>query len=288
MLSSSRKLAVRRVTRRQPDPALAVYTNTAAKPRSPSTWSAIGRRAASDPKLPVATDRNQPSEAGVGFLFSLDRICLQSIYQTRGDSMARVLLDGLRLVDPAVQDLGTPGMTPVLAIERALEVLLRQCFMETFSDILIKPPSVKIHSLYFKQRFASLPALLGTNYETWYPEITVATRPADNFDDVDLASSSMDLVPIIYGGGISRIFQLKKKQLKRQMNHVLRINHIKLGKEVIQAILDRLSLDTPPQPLIANFDQVTGSRGHRLRRYWEAPKWPDAQALRRIGLAHER
>lgn len=177
--------------------------------------------------------------------------------------MARVLLDGLRLVDPAVQDLGTPGMTPVLAIERALEVLLRQCFMETFSDILIKPSSVKIHSMYFKQRFASLPALLGTNHETWYPEITVATRPEDSFDDVDLASSSMDLVPIIYGGGISRIFLLKKKQLKRQMNHVLRINHIKLGKEVTQAILDRLSLDTPPQPLIANFDQVTGSRGHR-------------------------
>ncbi|WP_419341112.1 hypothetical protein ACM1PE_23335 [Achromobacter sp. PD1] len=125
--------------------------------------------------------------------------------------MARVLLDGLRLVDPAVQDLGTPGMTPVLAIERALEVLLRQCFMETFSDILIKPPSVKIHSMYFKQRFASLPALLGTNHETWYPEITVATRPEDSFDDVDLASSSMDLVPIIYGGGISRIFLLKKK-----------------------------------------------------------------------------
>lgn len=177
--------------------------------------------------------------------------------------MARVLLDGMRLVDPVVQDLGTPGMTPVLAIERAFEALLRQCFIESFSDVLIKPPSVKFHSMYFKQRFASLPALLGTSYVTWYPEITIATKPQDSFDNVDLASSSMDLLPIIYGGGISRISQLKKKQLKRQVNHVLRINHIKLGKEVIQAILDRLSQDTPPQPLIANFDPEAGSWWHR-------------------------
>ncbi|WP_236168930.1 hypothetical protein [Pseudomonas atacamensis] len=154
-------------------------------------------------------------------------------------------------------------MTPVLAIERALEVLLRQCFIETFSNILIKPPSVKFHSMYFKQRFASLPALLGKGYVTWYPEITVATKPEDSFDDVDLASSSMDLLPIIYGGGISRIFQLKKKQMKRQTNHLLRINHIKLGTDVIQAILDRLYQDIPPQPLIANFDPEAALWCHR-------------------------
>lgn len=42
--------------------------------------------------------------------------------------MARVLLGGVKLIGPVVQDLATPGMTPVLALERALEDLLHQAF----------------------------------------------------------------------------------------------------------------------------------------------------------------
>lgn len=164
---------------------------------------------------------------------------------------------------PVIQDLETPGMTPVLAIERALETHLRQCFMESFAKILIKPPSVKFHSTYFKQRFASLPAMLNTGYETWYTEITIATKPEDSFDEVDLASSNMELLPIMYGGGVSRVFQLKTKKLKRQTNHTIKINHIRLGKEVIQAILTRLSQNTLTQPLIANFDPEAASWWHR-------------------------
>lgn len=64
--------------------------------------------------------------------------------------MTKVLFDGMRLIMPVIQDLETPGMTPVLAIERALESHLRQCFMESFSKTLIKPPAVKFHSMYFK------------------------------------------------------------------------------------------------------------------------------------------
>lgn len=180
-----------------------------------------------------------------------------------GIKVTRVLFDGMRLTMPVIQDLETPGMTPVHAIESALETHLRQCFIESFADILIKPPSVKFLSMYFKQRFASLPTMLSTGYETWYPVITIATKPEDSFEEVNLASSSMELLPIMYGGGVSRIFQLKKKKLKRQTNHMITINHIRLGTEVIQAILNGLSRNTLHQPLIANFDPEAASWWHR-------------------------
>lgn len=175
-----------------------------------------------------------------------------------------VALNGMDLVDPVVQDLATPGMTPVLAIERVLDAHLHQRFAESFSSVLIKPPSVKFHSMYFQQRYASLPVLVKTGYETWYPEITLVTKPHDSFDEVNLTSRCLDLLPIHYGGGVSRVHQLKKKELKRQTNHVLRINHIKLGTEVIQAVLDRLLQAAPSQPLIANFDPEAGAYGHRV------------------------
>lgn len=177
--------------------------------------------------------------------------------------MNNVLLDGMKLIPLIVQDLETPGIAPVVAIERALETHLRQCFMESFAKILIKPPAVKFHSMYFKHRFASLPTLLSTGYETWYPEITIATKPEDCFDEVNLASSSMDLLPIMYGGSVARVFQLKTKKLKRQTNHVIRINHLRLGTEVIQAIFHALSQNTLLQPLIANFDPEAASWWHR-------------------------
>lgn len=177
--------------------------------------------------------------------------------------MKKVLVDGTTLIKPIVQDLESPGMTPVLAIERALEAHLRQCFMESFSDILIKPPAVRFHSSYFKQRFASLPTLLSVGYDTWYPEITIATKPEDSFEDVSFASSGIELLPIMYGGGVSRVFRLKVKKLKRQINHTITINHIRLGTDFIQAIQNALSHATLLQPLIANFGPEVVSWWHR-------------------------
>lgn len=175
-----------------------------------------------------------------------------------------VSLNGMSLVDSIVQDLAAPGMTPVLAIERALEVHLHERFVAAFSNALVKPPKVKFHSMYFKQRYASLPALLGSGYETWYPEITLATVPAHAFDQIELISESLDLLPIVYGGGVSRAHQLKRKDLKRQTNHTVRINHIKLGSNVIQAVLSRLEQSPPAQPLISNLDPLSSSWGLRI------------------------
>ena len=176
--------------------------------------------------------------------------------------MAR--LDGAKLVDQVVSDLAVPGMTPVLAIERALETHLYQVFSYALSSILIKPPKVKFHSMYFKRRYASLPELLKTGYETWYSEITLATKSVNSFEEIELCSIGIELVPIDYGWGVSRISQLKKKELKKQTNHVLRINHIRVGVEVIQAVLDQLVDSTLSQPLIANFDPLAGSWNHRI------------------------
>lgn len=178
--------------------------------------------------------------------------------------MVVVPLNGMSLVDSIVQDLAAPGMTPVLAIERALEAHLHDQFKAALANVLVKPPRVKFHSMYFKQRYASLPALLGSGYETWYPEITLSTSLADAFDEVKVAAESLDLLPIVYGGGVSRVHQLKRKDLKRQSNHVVRINHIKLGSDVIHAVLTRLEQSPPSQPLISNLDPLSSSWGLRI------------------------
>lgn len=91
--------------------------------------------------------------------------------------MTQIVLDGMRLVSVIAQDLAAPGLTPLLAIERALESHLCDCSAEAFSRVLIKAPLVNFHSMYFKQRFSSLPLLLRTGYDTSYPEVIVSTRP---------------------------------------------------------------------------------------------------------------
>jgi len=179
-------------------------------------------------------------------------------------ALVTVKLDGSLLVDGIVQDLVTPGITPVLAIERALEIYLYQAFSRAFSELLIKPPKVKFHSMYFKQRFASLAELLETGYETWYPEVTITTRPEDCFDELILDSKDLELLPISYGSGISRIHQVKVKEMKKQTNHVVRINHIRIGEAVIRMILDGLIESPPVQPLIANFDSMASCSGMRI------------------------
>lgn len=63
---------------------------------------------------------------------------------------------------------------------------------------------------------------------------------------------------------MSRIFQLKTKKLKRQTNHIITINHIRLGTEVIQAISNGLSRKNLSQPLIANFDPEAATWWHRV------------------------
>lgn len=175
-----------------------------------------------------------------------------------------VSLNGMSLVDSIAQDLAAPGMTPVLAIERALEAHLHEQFKAAFAHVIVKPPRVKFHSMYFKQRYASLPALLDSGYETWYPEITLSTNLADAFDQIEIVTASLDMLPISYGGGVSRVHQLKRKDLKRQSNHVIRINHIKLGSDVIRAVLTRLEQFPPSQPLISNLDPLSGSWGLRI------------------------
>jgi hypothetical protein len=174
-----------------------------------------------------------------------------------------VKLNGKLLVDGIVQDLASQGMTPVLAIERALESHLYQVFFSAFSELLVKPPKVKFHSMYFKKPFASLAELLNIGYETWYPEITIATRSGDGFE-LFLDSKDLELVPIDYGFGVSRIYQVKSKELKKQVNHVVRINHIRVGETIIRMILDRLAENPPVQPMIANFDPLASCWGMRI------------------------
>lgn len=78
-----------------------------------------------------------------------------------------VELDAAKLISPIVHDLHTGGATPVVAIERALEAHIFQCFQNSLVSRLIKPPRVRLHESYFKERFANLKSLAKSGYETW-------------------------------------------------------------------------------------------------------------------------
>ncbi len=179
-----------------------------------------------------------------------------------------VEFDASSLVSPVVHDLQAGGVTPVMAIERALEAHIFECFQTTLKGRLIKPPRIRLHASYYKNRFANLTSLAKTGYETWYTEVCCSTATGDKIEDLEISSSGIDIVPIDYGFGVSRAVQEKISPLKKQINHTYRINHLHVGKDVFKKIIDTLSsLNALPQPLIANFTPGPDIRGNRTVSY---------------------
>lgn len=199
------------------------------------------------PRRSVAVFLCCNASAAAFHLRAIDLFLVSDVYQDHAidklcsncEIAVKVSLDGMSLLESIARDLSASGMTPVLAIERALKALLNERFAGAFSDILVKPPKVKFHAMYFKHRYASLPVLLGSEYETWYLEITLPTATSHAFDQIELTSEALELLPIVYRGGVSKVHQLKRKDLKMQTNHTVQVNHIKLGSEVIEAVLSR-------------------------------------------------
>lgn len=182
--------------------------------------------------------------------------------------MPTVKFNGMLLVQPMTHDMQADGVPPVVALERALEAHIFEQFRESLGDRLVKPPVVRLHTMYFKDKFAALPALSATGYETWYTEIHFATRLGDEIEDLQIVADSIDVIPIDYGFGVHRKVQTKISSLKRQTSHKFRINHLRVHGHVFQKVLDQLATGGElHNPLIANFTPGPDIVGYRVVSY---------------------
>lgn len=163
-------------------------------------------------------------------------------------------IDAADMIGPVVKDLTAPGATPVIAVESALEALLFERTRATLQGALCKPPNIIVHPGYFKDRYASLHALCKSGYMTWYPEVHFATAPGDGVAELPLEPVGIEFLPIDYGFGVKRTAILKQKSLKTQINHQLRINHVRLPGSFFEQVSKLLKAKGElEQPLIANF-----------------------------------
>jgi len=74
-----------------------------------------------------------------------------------------------------------------------------------------------------------LPDLAAGGYETWYPELRFSTKLSDEVKTIEIEPSGFSLEPIDYGYGVTRTYDFKIKALKTQTNHMLKLNHLKIG-----------------------------------------------------------
>ena len=163
-----------------------------------------------------------------------------------------------------VQDLRAPGVTPVIAVERALEAHIFERFRDELGARLVKPPVVRLHTMYFKERFATLPVLSSSGYETWYTEICFSTLPGDELPQLEIAGDGIEILPVVYGLGVHRDTQTKIRSLKRQTNHEFRISHLRVPGQVFKEVMAQLVTDGElKQPLLANFEPGLGTVGFR-------------------------
>jgi hypothetical protein len=165
-----------------------------------------------------------------------------------------VQLAGEALVEPMVREICLAGQTPVASVERILEKHLTAVVSEALADVLLKPPVVRLHSMYFKERYASLPALTKSGYKTWYLEIAFATEPGVAIDEIEFETSGIALHAISYGGGREVKTQLKSKRMKTQVRYELRINTLTIEGSVFSQVKEAVeAAGKLEQRLIANF-----------------------------------
>jgi len=176
-----------------------------------------------------------------------------------------IKLNGMSLVHPTVHDLKVGGISPSRAIWRSLQEHLVDQFRNALGDRLIKPPLIKGGGM---GSYATLPDLASKGCESWYIEITCATRIGDVIEELQIVSEGIDVIPIDYGYGVLRKLDVKTTHLKRQINHRVRINHLRIKGSVFQEILDSLKeCGDLNQPLIPNFSPAPLIEGYRVVAY---------------------
>lgn len=162
----------------------------------------------------------------------------------------------IKLPDTFSIDLATkvsiPGVRPVDAVEQILTQTLIDSLSASLSVPLLKPPSVRLHPMYFAERCATLFDMARDGYATWYVDLVFSTALESGRDKIDVIATGLELKPINYGLE-SHSYRLTNKRLKTQVNHVLRLNHVVIPRSVFSEVLSAFE-PLPPleQPYVAN------------------------------------
>lgn len=144
------------------------------------------------------------------------------------------------------------GARPVDAVEQLLTQILVENLEQHTELMLCKAPSVKVHSMYFKERCASLARLAEVGYETWYIELAFSTTNDTMVDGVEIDTQGLQLSPINYGPAGLISHRLWSKQLKTQTNHILRLNHVTIPPSTFLETKKMMEAIALEQPLVAN------------------------------------
>ena len=151
------------------------------------------------------------------------------------------------------REVATPGVRPVDSIERLLSLHLARSLKTALGARLIKEPTARIYQGYSKNKWATLFELAADGYETWYPELRFSTKPSHVVEKIEIEPAGFLLEPIDYGFGVTRAYNFKINTLKTQTNHVLKLNHLKIGTDVFGRTLKLIETEYPlEQPYLAN------------------------------------
>lgn len=156
-------------------------------------------------------------------------------------------------VDQLSQETATGGLTVVDAIEKLLGEHIETSIRQSLGHHLVKSPRSIVHSGYYPNRFENLTTLALEGYSTWYPEVRFATRKGDVIEITDVNTGGFDLAHIMYGGGVKRQYVYKRKTLKTQVNHIVRLNRVWIPPRLFRQVIRSVNrIGVIDQPFIAN------------------------------------
>lgn len=150
-------------------------------------------------------------------------------------------------------EIAAGGLTVVDALERLVAEHLEQSIANAVGDRLIKAPRAKVNPRYYSNRFENLSTLRRRGYSTSYPEVAFATGKSDGLAVSGVSVSGFTFRTLRYGGGTRRGYKYTRKELKTQVNHVVRLNDLAISPTAFSAV-HQLTGDggEVEQPRIAN------------------------------------
>lgn len=179
-----------------------------------------------------------------------------------------IQLSSTSLIAGIVHDLCAAGGNPVGATIRTLHSHLHERFSSELADLIIKPLNIRPEPGPEANGPATLPALSASGSTYWYIEVGFVTSLKTTIDEVHVVGDDLlQVIPINYGFGVQRAVQLKTVEKKRQINHVVRINHLFVSGALFQAVLNSLVDTSRIQPLLANFQPGPNIDEFRLVAY---------------------
>lgn len=179
-----------------------------------------------------------------------------------------ISLNAPEIMDRMVEKICEHGVTPVIAVEHAIENQLYCSTINALGGRLIKKPVIRFHSNYYVERYASIHRLSEIGYHTWYATIIFATHIDDGVENLEIATNGVELIPYDFAAWeVHRRTALKVRAMKRQIKHEFRVNFLRLGgaffKEIEDKLRDNECYQKKPS-LIANLSPGPVIQGYRL------------------------